>query len=579
MTFSPVLIAVSIAVVIACLVGGWIGRGIGAKRREKDLNRLIVDAKSAVPQLETAARTGEVKVARLQEESKGLANSAIELARDLENRDRELRSAKRKVRNLASELAAVKGGGTGVIGGLEVEGFITNEDEERAEADSPLAAKLQKIEALYEKLKNALIERDEKIQTLEGNLEQKTTPAAADAEQSESDDSKAFQEQIRSQKEKIEDLKRRLVDIAQEKDMLADMAKRRSQNNLSLKEAAVEAEKRIPELEVDIQTKDKTISDREGSIKRLLDELEVIKDERAKLRKEVAELGEQVEGSSQELTSRDVRITGLSGDIRDREDRIGALVTEVDGLQRSSRDQQTKLKKHDETIAEQQSLLAASSVQLEEQMKSTETTQGSLRNRDFKIETLMKDVADLKASLDKAENQASVAMDMFEKRKAMFADANKASQATNDATNRKAAALGAKISQSDRWMAEMKQTLHDRDVQIKKLEATTADIQSQNDTLVIELNEQTQARRTAEAGVRANGREASTQETKTQQAVTQLKERDQTIAVFKSTVIELEYKVSSLTEEIVSLTEQLETRGQAGHLPSQDDGNPTHTAL
>ena len=170
-------------------------------------------------------------------------------------------------------------------------------------------------------------------------------------------------------------------------------------------------------------------------------------------------------------------------------------------------------------------------------------------------------------------------MDMFEKRKAMFADANKASQATSDATNRKAAALGAKLAQGDRWMAEMKQTLHDREVQIQKLEATTADIQSQNDTLVSELNEQTQARRTAEAGVRANGREASTQETKTQQAVTQLRERDQTIAVFKSTVIELEYKVSSLTEEIVSLTEQLETRAEAGHLPSQDDGKPTHTAL
>ena len=71
MTFSSVLIAVCTAIVIVCFWLGWIGKGIGAKRKLKTLNRQIFEAKAAVPQLETVTRSQEVKIARLEEETKG----------------------------------------------------------------------------------------------------------------------------------------------------------------------------------------------------------------------------------------------------------------------------------------------------------------------------------------------------------------------------------------------------------------------------------------------------------------------------------------------------------------------------
>ena len=109
MTFSSVLIAVCTAIVIVCFWLGWIGKGIGAKRKLKTLNRQIFEAKAAVPQLETVTRSQEVKIDRLEEETKGLTNNSIELAHDLDNKEKELRSSERKVRNLTSELAALKG--------------------------------------------------------------------------------------------------------------------------------------------------------------------------------------------------------------------------------------------------------------------------------------------------------------------------------------------------------------------------------------------------------------------------------------------------------------------------------------
>ena len=190
--------------------------------------------------------------------------------------------------------------------------------------------------------------------------------------------------------------------------------------------------------------------------------------------------------------------------------------------------------------------------------------QGVIKDRDLKIETLTNDVAEMKTNLDKAEHQASDAFDMFEKRMKSLAMENTTSQESNDVVNRKVEDLGAQLAQSERWLAQAKQTLHDREKKLQELENIVADIQSQNETLTSKLDEESQARRAAEADAHANDRQVATQETKAQHTVSQLKEQDQTIAVFKSTITELEVKVSSLSTEIVALTKQLET-GESEH--------------
>lgn len=566
-TFMPVLIAVCVAIAIVCFSCGWIGNGIGAKRRAKAFNRQIFEAKAAVPQLETVTRSQEVKIVRLEEETKGLTNNSIELAHDLDNKEKELRSSERKVRNLTSELAALKGirdGDNMIMDGFEDEGLSADTS---TEASSPVVAKLKKTEALYEKLKNALIQRDDQILALEAQLEVSQTKKSgepANTEQSQSDNSQALQEQIRTQESKINALKIQLEEVNQEKAMLADMAKSRSQNNKSLKEASVLAEGQIPKLKEDIEARDKTITDREGSISRYLRELKELKVERAERKAEVVKLSKQVRDHSQELTSRDDRITSLGEDIQERENRVAALVVEINGLKTTIENTQTVLQEREETITQQQSSLAGSSAQLEKQLQTTNTMQGVIKDRDFKIETLTNDIAEMKANLDKAEQQASDAFDMFEKRKKSLAMENTTSRESNDVMNRKVDDLGAQLAQGERWMARTKQTLHDREKKLQELENIVADIQSQNEKLTSELHEESQARRSAETDARATGRQFATQETEAQHTISQLKEQDQTIAVFKSTVTELEIKVSSFSTEIASLTKQLEN-GESEH--------------
>ena len=566
-SLSPVLIAVCAAIAIVCLWFGWIGKGIGTTRREKALHHDILDAKASIPQLETAARSRELNITRLEEETKELANRSIELAREVDEKDKVLRGAERKVRNLTSELAAVKGAlpdnGNMIVDGFEDERAVEGDGANSTDGQSLLAVKLKKAEFLYEKLKDTIIKRDDQIQALEAKLESSPTTTSSDS--AEADETvQALQDRLHDQQSKIDELTSRLEEIKQEKDMLADMAKRRSESNKLLKEASAAAEGQIPKFQEDIEARDKTISDRERSIKHYLKELEELKEERAKHQAEIADLSRQDGDHNVELTSRDDQIISLGNNVRTSEDRVTTHVAEISNLKTSIENTQTLLREREETINEQLLSLAESSTRLEEQLQTTNTVQGAIKDRDFKIETLTHEVAEMKTHLSKTEQQATDAFDMFEKRQEMLTVEKTTSQEASDTISRKAEDLSAQLAQSERWLTRTKQTLHDRETQLRGLEKTVADIETQNDTLASELNGQTQARRSAETDARATNRQLVSQESKTQQAVSQLKEQDQTIAVFKSTVSELEIKVSTLSTEVASLTEQLEAGMQSG---------------
>lgn len=565
---SPVLIAVCATIAIVCLWFGWIGKGIGATRREKALHRHILDAKASIPQLETAARNRELNITWLEEETKELANRSIELTREVDEKDKVLRGAERKVRNLTSELAAVKGAlpdnGNMIVDGFEDERAYEDDGANSTDGQSLLAVKLKKAEFLYEKLKDTIIKRDDQIQALEAKLESSPTTTSSDS--AEADETvQALQDQLHDQQSKVGELTSRLEEIKQEKDMLADMAKRRSESNKSLKESSASAEGQISKLKEHIEARDKTIFDREGSIKRYLQKLEELKEEQAKREEEITELSGQVRDDSAELTSRDDQIISLGDDARSSEDRVTTLVGEIGNLRTSIENTQTLLREREETINQQLLSLAESSTRLEEQLQTTNTVQGAIKDRDFKIETLTNEVAEMKNNLSKTELQATDAFDMFEKRQELLTVEKTTSQEASDAISRKAEDLNAQLAQSERWLTRMKQSLHDRETQLRGLEKTVADIETQNNTLASELNGQTLARRSAETDARATNRQLVSQESKTQQAVSQLKEQDQTTAVFKSTVSELEIKVSTLSTEVASLTKQLEAGTQSGH--------------
>ena len=124
----------------------------------------MLDAKASVPQLESSVRNRDTQIARLQEEISDLNDRTNDLLRDQDKQANALRSAEREVKNLTSELNAVRGVRS-AEDNLVMDGF---EDEVAAEpGDSAIATQLKKTEALYEKLKGALIKRDERIEELE----------------------------------------------------------------------------------------------------------------------------------------------------------------------------------------------------------------------------------------------------------------------------------------------------------------------------------------------------------------------------------------------------------------------------
>ena len=99
MTFSPAMIAIGLGICILSFLLGWIGKGVGARRREGDLKRDVLEAKASVPQLESTVRNRDQQIARLQEELKDLTDQTTELYRTQEQKDRELRTAERAVKN------------------------------------------------------------------------------------------------------------------------------------------------------------------------------------------------------------------------------------------------------------------------------------------------------------------------------------------------------------------------------------------------------------------------------------------------------------------------------------------------
>ena len=134
MPSTAVLISVGVGVV--CLWVGRMTRGVSANKREGTLKQEVLAAKSSVPQLESSLRNREEQVERLQEQVKDLNKDNSKLVQEREVAERDLRSAERQVKNLTSELNAVKGVSK-EADNMVLDGF-DDEVAHEAEDDSPL---------------------------------------------------------------------------------------------------------------------------------------------------------------------------------------------------------------------------------------------------------------------------------------------------------------------------------------------------------------------------------------------------------------------------------------------------------
>ncbi len=594
MTFSPMLIVVCAAVAIISFMLGWNSKGSGARRREQDLKREVLEAKRSIPQLESSVRNRELQIARLEGEVKELTERSGELHRNLEIKETELRSANRVARNLTSELEVVKGSRTS-SGNVIVDGFEDEEPELRG--DSKLAMRLKKSEALYEKLKQGLLQRDEQIEKLQsqlstgaglqgpGSAELEARVAELDAHTGE------LREKIEIYERTIEKLRAEITEVRQEKDMLADMAKRRSETNQALKEASAEAEAQLPKLKQDIEAREKTITDREASIKRLLGELDQIKAENAGQEQQIAELSRQVSAHQEVVAERDMNIQRLESSVNQREERISLLDAQLNTTRGELQQTLATVQSREKTIVEQQAKVDAAIAAVEEQRQivaakvqehaqtlaaavqqhdlAAAALKSTIEDRDLKIRALGGDIdalqADLlksKAALKSLQSQATEAQAAAEQRQVRLTAELAEAQSQADTMRREIQDLNANLEQREKWLAKLKESLAERESQNRSLETMSQNLQSQHEDLIARLEEQQQARKDAEAAVRERDRQISASTAKSKLAVAELAEQNQSINVYKSVVADREQKLARLSDEVTNLSMRLDVEKQ-----------------
>ncbi len=590
-TFSPVLIG---AIGAAALIFFVIGRmsTAGARKREESLKREVLDAKASVPQLESNVRNRDSQIARLQEEIGGLNERANELLRDQDKQANALRSAEREVKNLTSELNAVRGVRS-ADDNMLMDGF---EDEVAADpGDSAIATQLKKTEALYEKLKGALIKRDERIEELElllsGEREHDHDPSPV-AEETSSEEVRALQTKLDAQTENINGLTEQISELRKEKEMLEDLANRRSKSNRALKDASAEAEARVPALEQEIATRDETIQAREASIKRLLADVETGKADLADRDSRIENLDQELTAREQSLEASTAKQKELEGVVNRREERITSLeaelATTLDRVQSLQGDVQSAAQK----LEEQQAAIDGVNGQLAERDRAEEALKNTIRDRDFRIDTLDSEKADLASALAAAENEKASAEQSASEIRQEAADQQQltdkrqqAMDAERDVTERESAALkreiedlNASVAQHQQWMEKLKASLEEREQRAQSQQQRIDELTGEVDAANEQLKKRHDERQAADDVRHELEREIVTLKSRAETAQSEASEQAQSVSVYKSMLADKDFRIEALEQELTALRSTDEADSQPSTPAEDDDGASSPSA-
>lgn len=575
---SPALLgAIAAAAVVAFVIGRL--SNSGARKREELLKREVLDAKASVPQLESSVRNRDTQIARLQEEISDLNDRTNELLRDQDKQANALRKAEREAKNLNSELNAVRGVRS-ADDNLVMDGF---DDEVTAEpGDSATVTRLKKTEALYEKLKGALIKRDERIEELELLLsgEREADDASPfEREEVSSEETRALEAKLDAQKETIDGLTEQVSELRKEKEMLEDLANRRSKSNRALKDATAEVEAQVPALEQEIATRDETIQAREASIKRLLADVETTRADLAERESRIDTLDQELVSKNQSLEQSTARQKELESVVNRREERITALEAELDTTLERVQSLQGDVQTADQKLAEQQTAIDGINAQLAERDRAEEALQHTIRDRDFRIDALSSEKADLQQALntmqsekERAERAALEIRQETADQQQLTEKRQQAMNAERDVAERESAAhkreiedLNASVKQHQQWMEKLKASLEEREArasaQQKRMDELTAELDAANE----QLKKRHDERQIAEDARHELEREIVTLKSKAEAAQSEAGEQAQTVSVYKSMLADKDFQIEALEQE---LAQRRSADDQAAHQPT-----------
>ena len=401
--------------------------------------------------------------------------------------------------------------------------------------DSVAQTKLEKALALYEKLKVALIARDERIDELETQLQNSAGNAAKVELETElhevSPPSDSLNSEISQHKETIERLRSQLNDAVQEKEMLADLASRRSKSNRSLKDASAEIQNRVPKLETEIKNLKKTVADREASISRLLSELQEANDVKDAQQKEIVRFIEEIKGHGEELAEQQTELKNLRASIQRKNGELQEITAEVSKLNDSVAKLQATVGERDQSLLEQRNQNDKSQVEL------TQATE--LRKQA---------VAETRRAAEQRAKKLIGELD--------------AMRETSEAGRAEIKQLRAGLDQSESWALKMKQSLSEREAELATLRFEMSGLAETRNGLELQLRDAGRVRTTAEQAATAQAQQVADAKVRFDELERRCREQAAALSKMQADLSERASVVTDLREQLNELTTRAEGKRQ-----------------
>lgn len=454
-------------------VAGWQARRLATRSGDAALKRGLLDAKSAVPQLESAARQQEHRAEALVLELRALKERLSEYEATARQKEHEIAKRDREIRSLGSELKILKDG-SGSAGQVILEGEFV--DAEPTTDDPEMAKRYAALEARYDALAQGLFQRDDRIAELEAQLKNPGSEVPTRTLEQEvcelEQTSDSLKAALKEREEQLQALQTRLQEETTQREAFEDLAKRRSEGNRDLKSAAAKFEQQIPSLKETIKARDGQIAERDGKLVSLNRAFRDEKQQREAREAEIKDLQAQASAMSaqqrdleERIQQRDAAYATLEGELRNTTDMLRASETTVG--------------EREATIADVEGRLATANERFEAGERTAATLQGSIKDRDFKI-----------AELETAANRQAAKLEML--RSTFFEAKASHDQHVADLTRRH----DEQRERLESRISEQQLTLADRELEVNELTGTAGElarVRQKADALARQVGELTEA--------------------------------------------------------------------------------------
>lgn len=555
------LVIYAIPALLGAMVS-WAIRKSMASRKEAALKREILDAKAAVPILESSVRKGDQHVATLEAQVSDLKVSKQEMVELLEQQRGESALQERQLRNANSELTVLRSG-------AEDDGHLYMDDQSAPKpGDTDLVERATRAEERYESLKRGLIERDDRIVALQEELEAEqqggdgdpAAPAQLEALEAARSD---LQQQLEAGQETIKQLNQRLEDEGERREVLESLAKGRSEAKLEQREKLANLEQELPALRKTLADSEAMVTQRVATIASLRDQLDGLERDKAQANAHIVELTGSLAERDGAIAEHDTVMETMLRTLEVHKNQIETLT------QRNGRTDDA-LRAAEQRVAERDADVAAREVSTVEAQGTIESLKGSLRDREFKIDSLQTELT--RATEQLASSRTELAQSGTSRSEDVARLETEGRQAHERATGLQQAKeqLEARVSAfessagADRQRGdENDRAVTERDLTINALEGKLRDAQGQIDALAKERANAEAALQEHEAAPDAsNGtpEPAAPAQSPHPEATgdTRLREAEQLINSLENSIKDRDFRIDSLMQDAAALEAKLE---------------------